>query len=99
MIREAREARNTRIATGTLNNMFVPAVSEKFSMRDPNYKLGIRYITQAKTDPPTFVVFNSGREPLHFSKERYLINSLRKAFGFYATPIRILQRSKRLKKK
>lgn len=99
MIREAREARKTRISTGTLNNMFVPAVSEKFSTRDPNHRLGIRYITQAKTDPPTFVVFNSGREPLHFSKERYLINSLRKEFGFYAAPIRILQRSKRPKKK
>jgi len=99
MICEAREARNTRIPTGTLNNMFVPALAEKFRIHDSNHKLGILYITQAKINPPTFVVFTSGKQRLHFSKERYLINSLRKEFGFYATPIRILQRRKNRKKK
>jgi GTP-binding protein len=99
MICKAKKARNTRIPTGTLNNMFVPDLAEKFSAFDSNHKLGIRYITQANANPPTFVVFNSGRETLHFSTERYLVNSLRKKFDFYATPIRIRQRSKFRKKK
>jgi len=98
MIRDANEARNVRIPTGTLNNLFVPDLAKTFKARDPNNKLGIRYITQARTDPPTFVVFTSGRERLHFSTERYLVNRLRDQFGFYATPIRIQQRVKPRKK-
>jgi GTPase len=94
MIRNAFEARHVRIPTGTLNNMFVPDMAERFSAQDPNQKLGIRYITQARSDPPTFVVFMSGRDRLHFSTERYLVNRLRDQFGFFATPIRIQQRHK-----
>jgi GTP-binding protein len=94
MIRNAKEARHVRVPTGTLNNIFVPDMAEKFKAHDPNHKLGIRYITQAGTDPPTFVVFTQGRDRLHFSTERYLVNRLREKFGFYATPIRIRQRRK-----
>jgi GTP-binding protein len=94
MIRNASEARKVRIPTGTLNNLFVPDMEERFSAQDPNQKLGIRYITQARSDPPTFVVFMSGRDRLHFSTERYLVNRLRDQFGFFATPIRIQQRHK-----
>lgn len=98
MVCKAKEARQERIPTGTLNHVFVPDLAESFKAHDPNHKLGIRYITQAKTDPPTFVVFTSGRDRLHFSTERYLVNRLREQFGFYATPIRIQQRRKQRKK-
>ncbi|MBN2321481.1 MAG: ribosome biogenesis GTPase Der [Acidobacteria bacterium] len=98
MIRNAKEARHVRIPTGDLNNVFVPDLAETFKAHDPNHKLGIRYITQAGTDPPTFVVFTKGHDRLHFSTERYLVNRLRERFGFYATPIRIRQRRKPRKK-
>jgi len=94
LIRKAYDARQVRIPTGTLNNMFVPDMAEQFSAADPNQKLGIRYITQARTNPPTFVVFVAGRTRMHFSTERYLSNRLREQFGFFATPIRIQQRLK-----
>jgi GTPase len=94
MIRMAHEARRIRIATGTLNNIFVPDLAEHFSAQNSNQKLGIRYITQARSEPPTFVVFLSGRDRLHFSTERYLVNQLRELFGFFATPVRIQQRFK-----
>ena len=94
LIRKAHEARRLRIPTGTLNNMFVPDLAEQFAAQNPHQKLGIRYITQARSDPPTFVVFTSGRERLHFSTERYLVNQLREQFGFFAAPIRIQQRLK-----
>ncbi len=94
MICKAHEARRIRVATGTLNNMFVPDLAEQFATGDSQKKLGIRYITQARSNPPTFVVFTSGRERLHFSTERYLVNRLREQFGFYAAPIRIQQRLK-----
>ncbi len=90
----AYEARHIKVATGELNNMFVPEMKEQFAGRDSHQKLGICYITQARTDPPTFVVFTSGRHRLHFSTERYVLNRLRERFEFYATPIRIHQRMK-----
>jgi GTPase len=99
MIKNAYDARHTRIPTGTLNNIFVPDLAERFSASDSNLKLGIRFITQARSEPPTFVIFTTGRERLYFSTERYLVNRLRELFGFYATPIRIHQRLKMPKKK
>jgi GTP-binding protein len=96
--RRAYEERRIRIPTGTLNNLFVPDTAERFAAQDPNQKLGIRYITQARSDPPTFVVFTTSRDRLHFSTERYLVNRLREQFGFFATPIRIQQRH-RLRRK
>ncbi len=98
IIKNAYDARHTRIPTGTLNNIFVPNLAERFSASDSNQRLGIRYITQARSVPPTFVVFLSGRDRLHFSTERYLVNQLRELFGFYASPIRIHQRFKMPKK-
>ncbi len=97
LIRKAHEARHVRIPTGTLNNMFVPDLAKQLAARNPDQKLGIRYVTQARSDPPTFVVFTSGRDRLHFSAERHLINQLREQFGFFATPIRIQQRLKNSK--
>jgi GTPase len=98
MIRMAYDARRVRIPTGTLNNIFVPNLAEHFSAQNSNQKLGIRYITQARSEPPTFVVFVSGRDQLHFSTERYLVNQLRELFGFFATPVRIHQRLKMRKR-
>ena len=94
VIRQAHAARHIRIPTGTLNNMFVPDLEADLAAQDRNQKLGIRYITQARTNPPTFVIFVAGRERLHFSAERHLVNRLREQFGFFATPIRIQQRLK-----
>jgi GTPase len=94
LIRKAHDARHQRIPTGTLNNMFVPDLTEQFAIQDPHRKLGIRYITQARMNPPTFVVFVTGRKRLHFSTERYLVNRLREQFGFFAAPIRVQQRLK-----
>jgi GTPase len=95
MIQKAFEARNLRIPTGELNRLFVPEAAEKFAAHETSQQLDILYVTQASINPPTFVVFVSGRKPLHFSTERFLVNQLRENFGFYATPLRIRQRMKK----
>lgn len=94
MIQQASEARKIHVPTGLLNNIFAPDLTEKWASSNPGQKLNIRYITQARSSPPTFVVFTTGREPLHFSTERFLINQIRERFGFGGTPIRIRQRTK-----
>ena len=52
------------------------------------------YATQASIEPPTFVLFASGAEHVHFSYRRYLENRLRDAFGFGGTPLRLVVRER-----
>ena len=94
LVNKAFAARAIRVPTGTLNNTFAPDLEAQLSAHNPNLKLGIRYITQVSSAPPTFVVFGSSRDRMHFSTERYLINQLREQFGFFAAPIRIQQKVK-----
>ena len=52
-------------------------------------------MTQASIRPPEFVAFTGGRSAaLHFSHERYLLNQIRKRFGFKGTPIVLRIRAK-----
>lgn len=84
LVKQAFESATHRVSTGELNR-FVESLGV-----DTDVKL--RYMTQVSVRPPTFVVFTGGREKLHFSVERFLINRLRKAFGFAATPVVIKQK-------
>ena len=79
MIREVFDSANKRVTTGELNR-FVEMLA--FS-RDTT----VRYITQASIRPPTFIMFGDKAKNLHFSTERFMINQLRKRFGFVGTPI------------
>ena len=78
-VRELYESASQRIPTGELNR-FLETLTEQ---REPR----ILYITQPSVRPPTFVLFTDRPVPLHFSKERFLINQLRRRFGFLGTPI------------
>jgi len=94
MIDRAGEERQLRVATALLNSIFGTDLAKMWEMRNPSLKWGIRYVTQARRNPPTFVVFLTGSKRLHFSTERFLVNQIRSKFGFYASPIRIRQRPK-----
>jgi GTP-binding protein len=52
----------------------------------------LRYITQAKTRPPSFVIFSSNPEGLPDSYLRYLTNNLRDTFKMGGIPLRIVVR-------
>ena len=51
-------------------------------------------MTQAHTRPPTFMVVTSHPDNLHFSYQRYVMNALRKEFGFEGTPLNVYYRRK-----
>jgi GTPase len=85
MIREVYQAASRRIPTGEMNR-FVEHL--RFEERR------IFYITQASIRPPEFVVFTDRGGALHFSHERYLVNQIRKKFGFRGTPIVLKTRAK-----
>ncbi|HTR37456.1 MAG TPA: ribosome biogenesis GTPase Der [Bryobacteraceae bacterium] len=79
MIREAFESASKRVTTGELNRFI--------QMLEFDRDIKVHYMTQASVRPPTFVVFADKGKELHFSTERFLINQLRKRFGFAGTPI------------
>lgn len=87
-----------RISTGLLNKI----INEAYALNPPTShkgkRLKILYITQASTQPPTFVLFVNNEELLSDSYKRYLENKLREAFGFFGTPIRISARERKDKK-
>ena len=85
LIREVYESASRRIPTGELNR-FVEQL--RFEERK------IYYITQASIRPPAFVAFTDRGGPLHFSHERYLVNQIRRRFGFRGTPIAFKTRAK-----
>jgi len=86
LIRAVDNSASKRIATGELNR-FV----EKLRFEERK----IFYVTQASVRPPTFVFFTSSSGPLHFSHERYLVNQIRKRFGFRGTPVVVKTRAKK----
>ena len=96
---KANEARNVRIPTSRLNEFFEREIRRRAGVTPARThrgsRLHVQYITQIGIRPPTFVVFTAGgKAGLHFSFLRHLENRLREEFGFFATPIRIVERHK-----
>src|SRR5262249_55509816 len=85
LIRQVYESASVRIPTAEMNR-FV----ERLRFEDRK----IFYITQTGIRPPQFVVFTDRGGPLHFSHERYLVNQIRRKFGFRGTPILLQTRAK-----
>src|SRR3989442_637323 len=96
---KANEARNVRVPTSRLNEFFEREIRQRSGITPAKThkgsRLHVQYITQISVRPPTFVVFTAGgKAGLHFSFVRHLENRLREEFGFFATPIRIIERHK-----
>jgi len=96
---KANEARDVRVPTSRLNEFFEREIRQRSGITPAKtYKgsrLHVQYITQIGVRPPTFVIFTAGgKAGLHFSFLRHLENRLREEFGFFATPIRIIERHK-----
>jgi GTP-binding protein len=102
----ANEARNLRISTSRLNQFFERAISQPQGGGAPApvkggvTRLHVQYLTQIGVRPPTFVLFTAGgKAGLHFSYERYVYNQLREEFDFFATPLRIIERHRKDRRK
>jgi GTP-binding protein len=88
-VRAAHEVWNKRIPTGELNRWFEYALEKHQAPLVSGRRLKLRYITQAKARPPTFVVFGTRAEQTPEDYTRYLVNSLREHFKLPGTPIRL----------
>jgi GTP-binding protein len=90
---ETREAWSRRIGTGELNRWFEKAVEANPPPAPGGKRIKLRYLTQAKTRPPGFVLFGTRVDQLPMSYQRYLINGIRRDLGFGAVPVRLTLRA------
>ena len=86
---EIREAWSKRVPTAALNRWFDDALSANPPPAPGGKRIKLRYITQAKTRPPGFVLFGTRLDLLPESYRRYLVNGMRRQLGFDAVPIRL----------
>jgi GTP-binding protein len=86
-----------RISTGELNRFFEEVIETHPPPTMHHRVVRLYYITQASVGPPTFVVMCNQPDDVHFSYQRYVVNQIRKRFGFRGTPIRVRYRGKKRK--
>ena len=86
---ELRDAWSRRVPTGELNRWFERAVDANPPPAPRGKRIKLRYITQVKTRPPSFVVFGNRLDQLPESYRRYLLNALRRDLLIGQVPIRL----------
>jgi GTP-binding protein len=86
---DLRDAWSRRIPTGELNRWFEAAIETNPPPAPKGQRIKLRYITQVKSRPPTFVVFGNRTDELPESYRRYLVNALRRDVGLGPVPIRL----------
>ena len=91
---EVQKEREKRISTGLLNKV----VNEAYALNPPTTIKGkmlkIYYSTQAKINPPTFVIFINNKDLIQDHYKRYMNKKLRENFGFKGVPIVVSYRQK-----
>src|SRR3546814_9355721 len=85
----AYEVWKRRVPTADLNRWLDAATAAHPPPASSGRPIRLKYITPAKTRPPTFAIFCSKPADLPNSYLRYLENGLRDAFGLPGTPFRL----------
>ncbi|RED16438.1 ribosome biogenesis GTPase Der [Parasphingopyxis lamellibrachiae] len=88
-----RDAWSKRVTTGELNRWFRDAVERNPPPAPKGKRIKLRYMTQARNRPPSFVLFGSRVDKLPMSYQRYLLNGIRNDLGFGGIPVRLTMRS------
>jgi len=86
---QLREAWSGRVPTGELNRWFESAIEANPPPAPKGQRIKLRYITQVKSRPPTFVVFGNRTDALPESYRRYLLNAMRRDLKLGAIPLRL----------
>ena len=90
---EVRENWSRRVTTGELNRWFERAVETNPPPAPGGKRIKLRYITQVKSRPPSFVIFGTRVDQLPTSYERYLLNSMRRDLKLGPVPLRLTMRA------
>ena len=95
LVREVWRNSIRYVPTGVLNTVISEAQALTPAPQDKGKRLNIRFATQVRQAPPTFVLFCRNAQVKHFSYERYIENQIRRNFDFRGTPIRIFFREQK----
>jgi len=89
-----------RIPTGTLNQLLEQIIAHQPPPSGPNGRhVRLYYATQASSSPPTFFISTNQPSAVGYAYRRFLVNQLRKAYGFEGAPIRLVLRAHKQKRK
>lgn len=92
-IQKVHREYSRRVTTSKLNQ-FVEALMHRHPPPSKKGKHGrIYYITQIDIRPPRFLVSVNDPELIHYSYRRYLVNEIRKTYGFTGVPLLVGYRS------
>ncbi|TMM54256.1 ribosome biogenesis GTPase Der [Sulfitobacter sabulilitoris] len=91
-IMRAYDVWNRRVTTAHLNRWLAGMMEAHPPPAPQGKRIKLRYMTQAKTRPPGFVVMCSHPDKVPESYSRYLVNGLRVDFDMPGTPIRLYMR-------
>jgi GTP-binding protein len=92
---ELRDAWQRRVPTGELNRWLENAIEANPPPAPKGKRIKLRYITQVKARPPTFLVFGNRTDEVPESYRRYLLNGIRRDLGLGAVPLRLTFRGTR----
>ncbi len=98
-IDKLEEESNIKVSTSLLNDTIAKA---QMLQQPPLFKgkrININYATQVNSQIPTFVIFCTNVESLHFSYARYIENKIREAFGINNVPITLFWKDKNARKR
>ena len=91
---DLREAWSRRVPTGELNRWFEQAIEANPPPAPKGKRIKLRYITQVKSRPPSFVVFGNRLDELPDSYRRYLINAMKRDLKLGPVPMRLTFRGR-----
>ncbi|MBQ8444660.1 MAG: ribosome biogenesis GTPase Der [Clostridia bacterium] len=94
LVEKVYQNSSKRITTGLLNDLLHDAILNFEPPAHNGKRAKIRYITQASTNPPTFVLFVNEPKLINFSYKRYLENRFRERIDFSGTPIEFVIKGK-----
>jgi GTP-binding protein len=88
-VEETYKIWNRRVPTAALNRFLQSATEQNAPPAISGGRIKLRYMTQPKARPPSFVLFGTRTSVLPESYVRYLVNGLREAFDLPGVPIRL----------
>ena len=89
LVVEVAERRRQRIGTPQVNDAVEALVRHQPPPHARGRPVRLKYATQARTTPPTFILFSNFPDEVPTHYRRYIVNSLRAAWNFDGVPVRL----------
>jgi GTPase len=91
---QAAIAHRQRVPTAELNQFFAQVCETHPPPTHRGRSVRVHYLTQGGIQPPTFLLFANRPTHLAPTYKRFLVNQLRRRYGFAGTPVRIVVKGK-----